>query len=97
MSSLEAPIPVKTTRRTTRGLRATSPKGPKPAFPPETLLDSPRVQTFDGFVQGPLQREDVDSSGGLTCQVATRNAHRNQALRYYGRQFMHSREPRVRT
>jgi hypothetical protein len=33
MSSLEAPIPVKATRRTTRGLHATWPTGPKPAFP----------------------------------------------------------------
>jgi hypothetical protein len=50
MSSLETPIPVKATRRTTRGPRATWPAGPKSAFPPETLLDSPRVQPFDGFV-----------------------------------------------
>jgi hypothetical protein len=33
MSSLETPIPVKATRRTTRGPRATWPTGPKPAFP----------------------------------------------------------------
>jgi hypothetical protein len=33
MSSLETPIPVKATRRTTRGPRAAWPTGPKPAFP----------------------------------------------------------------
>jgi hypothetical protein len=33
MSSLETPIPVKATRQTTRGPRATWPTGPKPAFP----------------------------------------------------------------
>jgi hypothetical protein len=94
MSSLEAPILVKATRRTTRGLHA---YGAEACLPPETILDSPRVQPFDGFVYGPLHREDVDSSGGLRCQVATRNANRNQALKYYGRRFMHSREPRVGT
>jgi hypothetical protein len=33
MSSLETPIPVKATRRTTRGPRATWSMGPKPASP----------------------------------------------------------------
>jgi hypothetical protein len=33
MSSLETPIPVKATRQTTKGDRATWPTGPKPAFP----------------------------------------------------------------
>jgi hypothetical protein len=33
MSSLETTIPVKATRRTTRGPRATWSTGPKPAFP----------------------------------------------------------------
>jgi hypothetical protein len=50
MSSLETPIPVKATRLTTRGPCATWPMGPKPAFPPKTLLSSPWVQPFDEFV-----------------------------------------------
>jgi hypothetical protein len=50
MSSLETPIPVKANRWTTRGALCYLAYGAKPCLPPETLLDSPRVQSFDGFV-----------------------------------------------
>jgi hypothetical protein len=50
MSSLEAPIPVKATRRTSRGALCYLAYGAEACLPLETLLDSPRVQQFDGFV-----------------------------------------------
>jgi hypothetical protein len=97
MFSLEAPTPVMTTGRATRGPRTPWSMGLKPTFPPETLLESPRVQPSDGSMQERLQRKGVDSISELRCQATTRNAHCNQAPMHYGQQFMHSREPRVRT
>jgi hypothetical protein len=51
MSSPEAPTPVGTTRRAPRGTPCSPVYGVETCLPPETLLDSPRVQTFDMFMQ----------------------------------------------
>jgi hypothetical protein len=61
MSSLETPTPVATARRATGGTPYFPVYGVEAYLPPETLLDSPRVQSSDGSIQKRLQREDVDS------------------------------------
>jgi hypothetical protein len=69
--------------------------GVEACLPPETLLDSPRVQSFDGSMEERLQREDVDPIDKCKWQAAIRNAHCNQVLRHYHQRSMHSRELRV--
>jgi hypothetical protein len=61
MSSPETLTPVATARRATRGTLYSPVYGVEACLPPETLLDSPWVQSSDGSVQKRLQREDVDS------------------------------------
>jgi hypothetical protein len=61
MSSLETLTPVVTTRRATRGTPYSPVYRAEACLPPETLLDSPRVQSFDKSVQKRLQCKDVDS------------------------------------
>jgi hypothetical protein len=57
MSSPETPTPVAITRWTSY-----SPVyGAEACLPPETLLDSPRVQASDKSMQKWLQHEDEDS------------------------------------
>jgi hypothetical protein len=51
MSSLEAPTPVEITRWTPRGTPCSPVYGAETCLPPETLLESPRVQTSDRFMQ----------------------------------------------
>jgi hypothetical protein len=61
MSSPEAPTPVGTTRWTPRGTLCSPVNGAEACLPPETLLDSPRVQASDKSMQKWLQHEDEDS------------------------------------
>jgi len=61
MSSPEAPTLVGTTRRTPRGTPCSPVYGAEACLPPETLLDSPRVQASDKSMQKWLQHEDEDS------------------------------------
>jgi hypothetical protein len=61
MSSPETPTPVVTARQATGGTPYSPVYGVEACLPLETLLDSPRVQYFDGSMQKRLQREDVDS------------------------------------
>jgi hypothetical protein len=61
MSSPEVPTPVGATRRTPRGTPCSPVYGVEAYLPPETLLDSPRVQTSDKSMQKWLQYEDEDS------------------------------------
>jgi hypothetical protein len=58
MSSPKAPTPVGTTRWTPRGTPCSLVYGAEACLPPETLLDSPRVQTSDKSMQKWLQHED---------------------------------------
>jgi hypothetical protein len=51
MSSPETPTPVATSRRTTRETPYSPVYGAEACLPPETLLDSPRVQSFGKSVQ----------------------------------------------
>jgi hypothetical protein len=50
MSSLEAPTPVEINRWTPSGTPCSPVYGAKACLPPETLLDSSRVQTSDRFM-----------------------------------------------
>jgi hypothetical protein len=52
---------VTTTRRATGGTLYSLVYGAEACLPPETLLDSPWVQSFDKSMQERLQREDMDS------------------------------------
>jgi hypothetical protein len=52
MSSLETPILVKATRRTTRGPRATWPTGPKPAFLQKPFWTPHRSNLSMGLCRG---------------------------------------------
>jgi hypothetical protein len=61
MSSSETPTPVATARRAAGGTPYCPVYGTEVCLPPETLLDSPRVQSSDGSIQKRLQRGDVDS------------------------------------
>ena len=83
MSSLEAPTLVGTTRWTPRGTPCSSVYGAEACLPPETLMGSPRVQSFDESVQEQLRREDVDFIDERRWQAVIRNARYNQALRRY--------------
>jgi hypothetical protein len=83
MFSPKAPTPVTIARRTTGGTPYSLVYGAEAFLPPKTLLDSPRVQPFDGSMQERLQRKDVDSIDELRCQAATQNARCNQAPSRY--------------
>jgi hypothetical protein len=61
MSSPEAPSPVGTTRWTPRGNPCSPVYGAKACLPPETLLDSPQVQTSNRYMKKWLQREGEGS------------------------------------
>ena len=61
MSSPETPTPVVAARQATEGTPYSSVYGAEACLPPETLLDSPRVQSSDGSIQKRLQHEDMDS------------------------------------
>ena len=61
MSSPENLTLVATARRATGGTLYSPIYGAEACLPPETLLDSPRVQSSDGSIQKRLQRKDVDS------------------------------------
>jgi hypothetical protein len=61
MSSPETLTLVAIARRATRGTPYSPVYGAEACLPPETLLDSPRVQSSDGSIQKRLQREDVGS------------------------------------
>ena len=61
MSSSETPTSVATTRWTPRGIPYFPVYGAKACLPPETLLDSPRVQASDKSMHKWLQHEDEDS------------------------------------
>ena len=61
MSSPETPTPVATTRWTPGGTSYSPVYGAEACLPPETLLDSPRVQASDRSMQKWLQHEDKDS------------------------------------
>jgi hypothetical protein len=97
MFSPGTPTSVATTRRATGGIPYSLVYRAEACLPPEILLDSPRVQSFDGSMQELLQREDVDPINERRWQAATRNAHGSQALRRYHQWSVHSREPRVGT
>jgi hypothetical protein len=61
MSSPEASTPVGTTRWTPRGTSCSLVYGVEACLPPETFLDSPRVQASDKSMQKWLQHDDEDS------------------------------------
>jgi hypothetical protein len=69
--------------------------GVEACLPPEILMGSPRVQSFDESMQEQLRHEDVDFIDERRCQAAIRNARYNQALRHYHQRFVHSRELKV--
>jgi hypothetical protein len=61
MSSPETLTLVATARWASGGTPYSPVYGAEACLPPETLLDSPRVQPSDGSIQKRLQRKDVDS------------------------------------
>jgi hypothetical protein len=61
MSSPDALSPVTIARRATGGTLYSPVYEAEACLPPETLLDSPWVQSSDGSIQKRLQREDMDS------------------------------------
>jgi hypothetical protein len=83
MSSPENPTPVVTARQATGGTPYSLVYGAEACLPSETLMDSPRVQSFDKSVQERPQRKDMGSIDERRGQAATRNARCNQAPRCY--------------
>jgi hypothetical protein len=69
--------------------------GAKACHPPEIIMGSPRVQSFDESMSEQLRREDVDFIDERRWQATIRNARYNQALRRYHQRFVHSRELKV--
>jgi hypothetical protein len=63
MSSPETLTPVATARRATGRTPYSPVYGAEACLPPETLLDSPRVQSSDRSIQKRLQRKDMGSIG----------------------------------
>jgi transposase InsO family protein len=54
--------------------------GAEACLPPEIIMGSPRVQSFDESTQEQLRREDVDFIDEHRWQASIRNARYNQAL-----------------
>jgi hypothetical protein len=73
MSSSEAPTPVKTTRQTPcpPAYRAEA------CLPPETLVDSPRVQATDRY----MRKWPQPNQEGLPCRMQMGTQGRDLALR----------------
>jgi hypothetical protein len=71
--------------------------GAEACLPPEIIMGSPQVQSFDESMQEQLRREDVDFIDERRWRAVIRNARYNQALRRYHGRFVHSRELRVGT
>jgi hypothetical protein len=71
MFSPEAPSSVATARRTTRGTPYSLVYGAEACLSPKTLMDSPRVHSFDKSVQERPQRKDVGSIDERRGQAAT--------------------------
>ena len=92
MFSPETPTPVTTARRTPRETPSFLVYGAKACLPPEILMGSPRVQSFDESMQEQLRRKDVDFIDERRWQAAIRNARYNQALGRYHQRIVHSRE-----
>jgi hypothetical protein len=69
--------------------------GAEACLPPEIIMGSRWVQSFDESMQEQLRREDVDLIDERRWQAAIRNARYNQALRRYHQRFVHSRELKV--
>jgi hypothetical protein len=69
--------------------------GAEACLPPEIIMGSPRVQSFDESMQEQLWREDMDFIDERRWRAAIRNAWYNQALRRYHQRFVHSRELKV--
>jgi hypothetical protein len=63
--------PVTTARRTTRGTPYSLVYGAEACLSPETLMDSPRVQSFDKSVQERPHLKDVDSIDERRWQAVT--------------------------
>jgi hypothetical protein len=95
MFSLETPTPVTIASRAAGGTPFFLVYGAKACLPPEILMGSPWVQSFDESIQEQLRREDVDFIDEHRWQVTIRDARCNQALRRYHQRFVHSRELRV--
>jgi hypothetical protein len=80
MSSPEAPTPVKIARWTPRGTPCSPVYGAEACLPPETLLDSPRVQISDRFMQkwpqpktrAPLSNTDENPGSGPSPTTSTK-------------------------
>jgi hypothetical protein len=64
--------------------------GAEAYLPPEIIMGSPRVKSFDESMQEQLRREAVDFIDERRWRAAIRNAWYNQALRRYHQQFVHS-------
>jgi hypothetical protein len=92
MSSPEASTPVTIASRATGATPPFLVYGFEACLPPETLMGSPRVQSFDESMQEQLWRESTDSTDDRRWQAAIRNARYNQALRRYHQRFVHSRK-----
>jgi hypothetical protein len=95
MSSPEALTPVTTASRATGATPPFLVYGSEACLPLETLMGSPRAQSFDESMQEQLRRKDVDFINEHRWQAATRNARQNQALERCLQQIVHSRELRV--
>jgi hypothetical protein len=91
MSSLETPTPMATTKRTTRGTPGPPVYGVEACLPPENVLDSPRVQSSDRFMQewpqtgAPSSNADGNPGSGPSLTESTKTKKRSATLPQLGR------------
>jgi hypothetical protein len=95
MFTPEAPTPAMTTSRATGATPSFLVYGAEACLPLETLMASPRAQSFGESMQEWLRRKDMDFINEHRWQALTQNARYNQALGRHRQQIMHSRELRV--
>jgi hypothetical protein len=92
MFSPDTPTPLMTASRAAEETPFSLVYGAEACLPPEILMGSPRVQSFDESMQEQLRHEDMDFIDERRWQAMIRNARYNRALRRYHQLFVRSRE-----
>jgi hypothetical protein len=89
MFSPKTPTPVTTASRATGETPFFLVYGAEACLPPEILMGSPRVQSFDESMQEQLRREDVDF---IDERRWKQRSETHDTTRCYHQRFVHSRK-----
>jgi hypothetical protein len=96
MSSLKAPTPEMTASQATGATPPFPVYGSEAYLPPETLMGSPRAQSFGESMQEWLPYKDMGFINEHRWQAVIQNAQYNQALERHRQRIVHNRELGVR-